>query len=207
MGDVLRWLARLEAEGTVDEIADVLATCGADGADVALDVLLGLPDAIGGGEALEVLAVGARAEVELEPLAVRGHLLDLFLAQHGTKVVERGAVGDPGAEQPRDVVGHHRLGAVAAPALADLAEVLKDREDLHTLAGRGRGDLAEVGQRRDVGGLVEAQQQRRVDRLPGPRRAREGLLDDGVDERREQAAEPVLVVGRRGQIEGVGPLQ
>ena len=44
MGDVLRWLARLEAEGTVDEIADVLATCGADGADVALDVLLGLQD-------------------------------------------------------------------------------------------------------------------------------------------------------------------
>ena len=44
MGEVLRWLARLEAEGTVDEIADVLATCGADGADVALDVLLGLQD-------------------------------------------------------------------------------------------------------------------------------------------------------------------
>jgi type IV secretion system protein VirD4 len=44
MGDVLRWLARLEAESTVDKIADVLATCGADGADVALDVLLGLQD-------------------------------------------------------------------------------------------------------------------------------------------------------------------
>jgi hypothetical protein len=32
MGEVLRGLARLEADGTVDEIADVLAGCGADGA-------------------------------------------------------------------------------------------------------------------------------------------------------------------------------
>src|SRR5207248_6659403 len=31
-------LARLEADRTVDEIADMLASCGADGADVALDV-------------------------------------------------------------------------------------------------------------------------------------------------------------------------
>jgi len=138
---------------------------------------------------------------------VRGDLLDLFLAEHGTEVVERGAVGDPGAEQPRDVVGHHRLGAVAPPALADLAEVLKHRQNLHALAGRGRGDLAQVRQRRDVGRLVEAQKQRRVDRPPGPRAAREGLLDDRVDQRREQAAEAVLVVRRRGQVQRVGRVQ
>jgi len=44
MGDVLRWLARMEGDGTVSEITEVLATCGADGANVALDVLLGLQD-------------------------------------------------------------------------------------------------------------------------------------------------------------------
>jgi hypothetical protein len=54
--------------------------------------------------------------------------LDLLLAEHGSKVVERGAVRDPACEQPGDVVGHHRFGAIAAPALADLAQVLKDRE-------------------------------------------------------------------------------
>jgi hypothetical protein len=44
MGDVLRWLARLDGGDTAEEIAGVLACCDADGADVALDVLLGLQD-------------------------------------------------------------------------------------------------------------------------------------------------------------------
>jgi hypothetical protein len=42
------------------------------------------------------------------------------------------------------VVGDQGVGAVAAPALADLAEVLKDRQHLDALAGAGRGDLSEV---------------------------------------------------------------
>jgi type IV secretion system protein VirD4 len=44
IGQVLRWLARLEATGTIEEIAAILATSRASGADVALDVLLGLQD-------------------------------------------------------------------------------------------------------------------------------------------------------------------
>jgi type IV secretion system protein VirD4 len=44
IGQVLRWLARLEATGTIEEIAQILAHSRASGADVALDVLLGLQD-------------------------------------------------------------------------------------------------------------------------------------------------------------------
>jgi type IV secretion system protein VirD4 len=44
IGQVLRWLARLEATGTIEEIAQILTNSRASGADVALDVLLGLQD-------------------------------------------------------------------------------------------------------------------------------------------------------------------
>jgi type IV secretion system protein VirD4 len=44
IGQVLRWLARLEATGTIEEIAQILTASRASGADVALDVLLGLQD-------------------------------------------------------------------------------------------------------------------------------------------------------------------
>jgi hypothetical protein len=44
IGQVLRWLARLEATGTIEEIAAILTASRASGADVALDVLLGLQD-------------------------------------------------------------------------------------------------------------------------------------------------------------------
>jgi type IV secretion system protein VirD4 len=44
IGQVLRWLARLEATGTIEEIAAILTNSHASGADVALDVLLGLQD-------------------------------------------------------------------------------------------------------------------------------------------------------------------
>jgi type IV secretion system protein VirD4 len=44
IGQVLRWLARLEATRTIEEIAQILTNSRASGADVALDVLLGLQD-------------------------------------------------------------------------------------------------------------------------------------------------------------------
>jgi hypothetical protein len=77
-----------------------------------------------------------------------------------------------------------------------LAEVLKHRQHLHALAGGSGGDLAKVGQGCDVGGLIEAQQQGRVDRPAGFGAARERGFDDGVDQRGEQAAEAMLVIGR-----------
>jgi len=106
---------------------------------------MGLADAVGRGEAFVVVAVGPRSELKLEALAVRGDLLDFFVAEDRAEVVQRRAVSDPGAKQARVVVGDQGVGAVAAPALADLTEVLKDRQDLDALAGSGRGDLGEVG--------------------------------------------------------------
>jgi hypothetical protein len=164
---------------------------------------VGLTDAVGRGQAPEVVAVGPRPEVELQALAVGGDALHLFLAEHGAKVVQRGSVTDARPEQARAVVGDDRLGALAAEAVGDLAEVLKHRQQLHALARWGGGDLIEVWQRRDAGGLVEAQQQRRVDRPAGARRALERVGHDVGDQRGEQPAQASLVVRRRGEIQGV----
>ncbi len=101
-------------------------------------------------------------------LAVGGDAGDLLLAEGVAEVLERRPVADPGGEQPRAVVGEDRLGALAPPAVGGLADVLEDAEQLHALAGAGRGDLVEVRQRRDVRDLVQGEQQRRVDRLAGP---------------------------------------
>src|SRR4051812_2312746 len=44
MADVLRWITRLDAEQTIDELAGTLDASDAAGSDVARDVLLGLAD-------------------------------------------------------------------------------------------------------------------------------------------------------------------
>ena len=81
----------------------------------------------------------------------------------------------------------------------DLADVLKDAEQLHALPGPSRRELVERRQRRDVRGLVDAQKQRRVDRLARARGLRERLGDD----RGKQAAQALLIIGRRCQIQRV----
>ena len=94
------------------------------------------------------------------------------------------------------MVGEDRFGAVASPAVGGLAHVLKHREQLHPLARAGGGDLVEVGQRRDVRGLVQREQQRRLDRLAALRGARERAGGDVGDQRGEQAAQATLVIRR-----------
>lgn len=162
---------------------------------------------LGAASRLEVVAVSARAEVELEALAVGGNAFDLLLAQHGAKVLERRAVADPRPEQPCAVVGDDRLGAIAAPAIADLADVLKHAQELDSLAGASGGDLIEIGQRRDVGGLIEAEQQRRIDRAARRRRAVKRGGHHVGDQRREQPAQAPLVLHRGDQVERVAPRQ
>ena len=53
------------------------------------------------------------------------------------------------------MVGDDRLGAVASPPVVALGDVLQDAEQVDALSGSGGGDLVEVGERRDVGDLVE----------------------------------------------------
>lgn len=114
---------------------------------------------------------------------------------------------DPRPEQPCAVVGDDRLGAIAAPAIADLADVLKHAQGLDSLAGASGGDLIEIGQRRDVGGLIEAEQQRRIDRAVRRRRAVKRGRHHVGDQRREQPAQAPLVLRRGDQVERVAPRQ
>ena len=102
------------------------------------------------------------------------------------------------------MVGDDRLGAVAAPAVVALGDVLQHAEQVHALPGAGGGDLVEVRERRDVADLVQGEQQRRVDRAAGLGAALIRAGDDVGDERGEQAAEASLVVGGRDDVERVG---
>ena len=85
-----------------------------------------------------------------------------------------------------------------------LGDVLQHAEQVHALPGAGRGDLVEVGQRRDVADLVEGEQQRagRSAGRSGAALVRAG--DDVRDQGGEQAAEAALLVGGRDQVERVG---
>jgi hypothetical protein len=92
------------------------------------------------------------------------------------------------------VVVEDRLG-LARPALFGLLEVLEDGDELQALAAAGGGELGEVGQRGEVGGLVEHEQQRRVDRLAGAGGALVDAGDDVVEQADEQRREALLVFG------------
>src|SRR6266508_804134 len=67
----------------------------------------------------------------------------------------------------------------------------------------GRGERRELAQRSDVGALVENEEQRRIDRLPGLRRMLVGTGDDLLDKRREEWLEAALLVRGRAEIGGV----
>src|SRR5207253_2683016 len=94
------------------------------------------------------LAVGARSG---------GDLLDLGLAKQASDVLERVGVGYARADDARPVVVDYRAGT-RTPAIAQLGQVLEDRDELDPLAGRGRSEGVQVAQRRNVRGLVEDEQ-------------------------------------------------
>ena len=67
----------------------------------------------------------------------------------------------------------------------------------------GGGQAVELGQRRDVGRLVEHHQQRWVEPAARPGGGRESVRQDLLRQGREVAAQPPLVVGRRAQVQRV----
>ena len=105
------------------------------------------------------------------------------------------------------MVGEDRFRAVASPAVGGLAHVLKHREELHALAGAGRGDLVEVRERRDVRRLIQREQQRWLHRFAGLGGALERARGDVGEQRREQPAQATLVIRRGDQIQGVRAVQ
>ena len=105
-------------------------------------------------------------------LAVGGDAGDLLLAEGVAEVVERRAVADPGAEQAGAVVGDDRFGAVAAPAVGGLADVLKTLSSCTPWPGPVEAISSRLGSGAMFADLIQREQQRGVDRLAGRARSR-----------------------------------
>jgi hypothetical protein len=108
----------------------------------------------------------------------------LLLADQTTEVAQRVEVGDAGQQHPCAVTVDDGLG-LASVAAARLREVVEDRYQLNVVAGRGRRDLGQVRQRRDVAGLVQAQQQRQLEPPAGHGGSLVGAVDDLGQQRQE----------------------
>ena len=104
-------------------------------------------------------------------------------------------------DQLRAVVREHVVGVLAV-GLVELGLRLPHGHELDAGAGDGRCPLRELGQRR-VGGLVEHDQEARVDRRALPVVAVERLGDEVVEQDGEDDADAALVAERRGQVERV----
>jgi hypothetical protein len=81
------------------------------------------------------------------------------IAEESADPVECTLVGQAHAEELGAVVVDDRVGAFSTPAVIRLGEVLKDREELHSVAGTRRGQDVEVVERCNVGKLVEHDEQ------------------------------------------------
>ena len=127
-------------------------------------------------------------------------LARLLLAGQSREVAQRVQVGHPRQQHPRAVAVDHGLG-LAAVAAARLGEVVEDRDELDVVAGRGRGDLGQVGQRRDVAGLVEAQQQRQLQPPPGQGGPLVGAVDDLRQQRQEDRPQQLGRLGVADQVQ------
>ncbi len=118
-------------------------------------------------------------------------------------VLERLRIRDAGEDHLGAVIRDDRRRVVAPVDGVDLGHVLEDRHELDALTGAGRGERCEVAERRDVGALVEDEQQRRVEWPPGLGRAVVGVGDDLLYESGEQWLEAALLVSRRAEVGGV----
>ena len=78
---------------------------------------------------------------------------------------------------------------------------MEDRDQLDVVARRGRGDLGQVRQRRDVAGLVEAQEQRPLEPAAGERRAFVGAVDDLAEQREEDRPQQLRRLGVADQVQ------
>src|SRR5581483_7139581 len=147
-------------------------------------------DRLGGGAA----AVGIRGRRVAAYLAFAEELGD---------VAEGGQVGDAGEDDLGPVVGDDGWRAVAAVDGVDVGHVLEEGDELNPLPGTGGGEGGELAQGRNVGTLVEDEEQWRVERPYGLGRALGGVGDDLLDEGREQVLQPALLVARVAEVGGV----
>ena len=132
--------------------------------------------------------------------------MELFVADQVAGVVESRRIRDTGQEQLGPMVVDHGGGPGSEPRRY-LGQVVPHGHQLDAMASGGARQRVEVGDRCDVGGLVEHHQQGRVERLAGPGHLVVGTVEDGAQHADEQRGEPTLVMGRGAQVEGVGPGQ
>src|SRR5690606_23005262 len=125
-----------------------------------------------------------------------------FVADEAAGVVEGGGVGDAGEDDFGSVVVDDGLGEGAVAGL-DLGEVLPDGDELDADSAGGGGELGEVGEGSDVGGLINDEQERFGESATGPVGAVVDPGDDLFDEGGEQGPEAGLFVEGPADVEGV----
>ena len=121
-------------------------------------------------------------------------------------MLERSWIGDARQEHLYAMVVHHTARPRAVAGL-QLREVLPHRDQLHPVARRRRRQHVQLGQGRHVGGLVEHDQKRRVERAALAPNAFVGGLDHLCHESREQGSQTTLVVRGGAQVQGVGAVE
>ena len=135
-------------------------------------------------------------------VAASGFLDGGLVADEAAEVVEGGGVGDAGEDDLGSVVVDDGLGEGAVAGL-DLGEVLPDGDELDADAAGGGGDLGEVGERGDVGGFVDHEEQWFGEPVGGPIGSvvdpGDGLFDQGG----EEGSESGLFVEGSADVEGV----
>ncbi len=130
------------------------------------------------------------------PSTVMAEVRVLGLADERTGVLERARVGNSRQEDLRPVIVHDtaRTGAVAG---VQLRKVLPHRDELHAVTRRRRRQHVEFGQGCNVGGLIEHDEQRRVERCTLPAGSLVRGLDDLGHQGGEQRPQATLVMGGR----------
>jgi hypothetical protein len=119
-----------------------------------------------------------------------------------TRVLEGSRVRYPGQEHLRPMIVHDAR-CLCPVSRVQLGEVLPNRDELHPVTcGRGR-EHVELSEWRDVRGLVEHHEQRRVEALSYGHGPSVCLGDHLCDEGREERAQTALVVSGCAQVEGV----
>ena len=134
-------------------------------------------------------------------VASTGFIDSLLVADESADVVEGGCVGDAGEDDLGAVVVDDSLGEGAVAGL-DLGEVLPDGDELDADAAGGGGDLGEVGEGCDVGGLVDDQQQRFGEPVGCTVGTAVDPGDGLFDERGVEGSEAGLFVERFAVVEG-----
>ena len=132
--------------------------------------------------------------------------LGFLVTDEAAGVVKRVGIGDTGQEELRPVVVEHGRCPCTVATL-DLCQVLPDRDDLNPVRRAGRRQPVELGERGDVGRLVEHHQEGRVQRTTRFRGHGERTRQHRLCQRGEVPAQAALVMGGRAEVQRVRAVQ